>query len=60
MIEQYQFTIDWMIDMGPEGGSGGGHIVAVGTPESVIKVEKSYTGHYLKPYLERHALKEAV
>ncbi len=46
--------------MGPEAGSGGGHIVAVGTPESVIKVEKSYTGHYLKPYLERHALKEAV
>lgn len=53
-------TADWVIDMGPEGGSGGGHIVAVGTPESVINVAKSYTGQYLKPYLARHALKEAV
>jgi excinuclease ABC subunit A len=52
-------TADWIIDMGPEGGSGGGHIVAVGTPESVIHVAKSYTGQYLKPYLERHQLKQA-
>ena len=53
-------TADWIIDMGPEGGSGGGQIVAVGTPETVSHVAKSYTGHYLKPYLERRAFKEAV
>ena len=46
-------TADWIIDMGPEGGSGGGQVVAVGTPEQVIKSAKSYTGHYLKPYLQR-------
>jgi len=39
---------DWVIDMGPEGGSGGGKIVAEGTPEDVMKVKGSYTGHYLK------------
>lgn len=43
---------DYIIDLGPEGGSGGGMIVAMGTPEEVAKVEKSYTGKYLKPYLE--------
>lgn len=42
---------DWIIDLGPEGGDGGGQIVATGTPEKVAKVEKSYTGKYLKPIL---------
>lgn len=45
-------TADWIIDLGPEGGSGGGRIVAQGTPEDVVKIAKSYTGHYLKPYVE--------
>ncbi len=42
---------DWIIDLGPEGGDGGGEIVAVGTPEAVAKVKKSYTGQFLKPLL---------
>ena len=42
---------DYVIDLGPEGGRGGGEIVAVGTPEDVAKNSKSYTGRYLKPYL---------
>jgi len=46
-------TADYIIDLGPEGGSGGGEIVAEGTPESIIKCEKSYTGKYLKKYLEK-------
>ncbi|NIK79314.1 excinuclease ABC subunit A [Paenibacillus castaneae] len=46
-------TADYLIDLGPEGGNGGGTIVATGTPEQVIKVEGSYTGKYLKPILER-------
>ncbi|MCP9483142.1 excinuclease ABC subunit UvrA [Shimia sp. CNT1-13L.2] len=45
-------TADWIIDIGPEGGDGGGEIVAVGTPEDVAKVERSHTGHYLKDMLE--------
>ena len=40
-------SADWVIDMGPEGGEGGGQIIATGTPEAVAKVEKSYTGNYL-------------
>ena len=40
-------TADWVIDLGPEGGDGGGLIVAEGTPEDVAKVAESYTGHYL-------------
>jgi excinuclease ABC subunit A len=44
-------TADWIIDIGPEGGDGGGRIVATGTPEDVAQVEGSYTGHYLAPYL---------
>jgi excinuclease ABC subunit A len=39
---------DHIIDMGPEGGSGGGHVVATGTPEEVIKIKASITGQYLK------------
>jgi excinuclease ABC subunit A len=44
-------TADWLIDIGPEGGDGGGQIVAVGTPEKVAGVSDSYTGHYLRPML---------
>ena len=44
-------TADWIIDMGPEGGGGGGMVVAEGTPETVAEVAKSYTGKYLRPYL---------
>ena len=46
-------TADYIIDLGPEGGDGGGTIVAKGTPEQVAKNEKSYTGYYLKRILER-------
>jgi excinuclease ABC subunit A len=46
-------TADWVIDLGPEGGDGGGEIVAVGTPEDVAKVAKSYTGQYLRDVLKR-------
>ncbi|MNO57627.1 UvrABC system protein A [compost metagenome] len=46
-------TADYLIDLGPEGGSGGGTIIATGTPEDIIKVEESYTGRYLAPILER-------
>jgi excinuclease ABC subunit A len=42
---------DHIIDLGPEGGSGGGTVVATGTPEEVAKVPESYTGQYLKQYL---------
>jgi len=45
-------TADWIIDMGPEGGSGGGTIVAAGTPEQLVKVKKSHTAHFLKPLLK--------
>ncbi|MCC6913120.1 MAG: excinuclease ABC subunit UvrA, partial [Rhodospirillaceae bacterium] len=44
-------TADWIIDLGPEGGSGGGRIVATGTPEDVVKVKESYTGQFLKQSL---------
>jgi excinuclease ABC subunit A len=48
-------TADRIIDLGPEGGDGGGEIVAAGTPEDVVKVKESYTGQYLKPVLARKA-----
>ncbi|MBU2987480.1 excinuclease ABC subunit UvrA [Saccharophagus degradans] len=44
-------TADWIIDLGPEGGSGGGQIVAEGTPEQIVKVKASHTGRFLKPML---------
>jgi excinuclease ABC subunit A len=50
-------TADWIIDVGPEGGDGGGEIVAVGTPEKLSKIEKSYTGHFLKPLLKDNMAK---
>jgi len=46
-------TADWLIDLGPEGGDGGGEIIAAGTPEDIVKAKRSYTGQYLKPVLER-------
>ena len=46
-------TADYIIDMGPEGGDGGGTVIAQGTPEEVCEVEASYTGKFLKPYLEK-------
>lgn len=46
-------TADYLIDLGPEGGSGGGTIIATGTPEQIVQVPESYTGRYLKPVLER-------
>ena len=48
-------TADWIIDLGPEGGSGGGMIVAAGTPEDVAAVAASHTGQYLRPLLSRRA-----
>jgi len=42
---------DWVIDLGPEGGDGGGEVVASGTPEDVARVARSYTGRYLKEML---------
>jgi len=45
-------TADWIIDLGPEGGVKGGEIVAEGTPEDVVKVERSFTGKYLAPLLQ--------
>ncbi len=46
-------TADYIVDMGPEGGLGGGTVIAKGTPEQIVKVKESYTGQYLKPILER-------
>ena len=45
-------TADYVIDLGPEGGDEGGTVIAAGTPEEVAKTPGSYTGQYLKPYLE--------
>jgi excinuclease ABC subunit A len=57
-------TADWIIDMGPEGGDGGGEIVAMGTPEEIMRNKRSYTGAYLAQTLarrpERKARKEAA
>jgi excinuclease ABC subunit A len=46
-------TADWIVDLGPEGGSGGGSIIATGTPEEVAKTKGSFTGHFLAPALKR-------
>jgi excinuclease ABC subunit A len=45
-------SADWLIDLGPEGGSGGGEVVAVGTPEELTMVKESYTGYFLREMLE--------
>jgi len=47
-------TADWILDLGPEGGDGGGELVAAGTPEDIAKVAASHTGRYLRPILARH------
>ena len=47
-------TADYIIDMGPEGGDGGGTVIAQGTPEEICEVKQSYTGLFLKPYLEKY------
>lgn len=49
-------TADWLVDLGPEGGSKGGQIIANGTPEQVAEMPQSHTGHFLKPLLERLSL----
>jgi len=46
-------TADWIVDLGPEGGSGGGQIIAEGTPEEVAANPASHTGRYLKPMLTK-------
>ncbi len=46
-------TADWLVDLGPAGGDGGGHIVATGTPEAIAAHKDSYTGHFLKPILDQ-------
>jgi excinuclease ABC subunit A len=51
-------TADWVIDLGPEGGAGGGQIIAQGTPEQVAKSKASFTGRYLAPLLKRDAAKK--
>ncbi|MEJ0036850.1 MAG: excinuclease ABC subunit UvrA [Gammaproteobacteria bacterium] len=53
-------TADWLIDLGPEGGEGGGTIVGTGTPAQLAANPKSYTGQYLKPLLERPSLNKQV
>jgi excinuclease ABC subunit A len=53
-------TADWIVDLGPEGGDGGGAVVAQGTPEDVIRVAESFTGRFLKPILEPAARKKAA
>jgi excinuclease ABC subunit A len=45
-------TADWVIDLGPEGGAGGGLVIATGPPEQVARIETSYTGQYLRELLD--------
>ncbi len=52
-------TADWIIDIGPEGGDGGGEIVASGRPEAIMKEKRSYTGRFLKDLLDRRAATRA-
>ena len=51
-------TADWVLDLGPEGGDGGGRIVAQGTPEDIVKAKESHTGRFLKEVLDRRPLKK--
>ncbi|HSP25024.1 MAG TPA: hypothetical protein VLQ65_07605, partial [Saliniramus sp.] len=53
-------TADWIIDMGPEGGDGGGMIVAQGTPEDVAACEQSHTGRFLRDVLARRPVRRAT
>ncbi len=52
-------TADWIIDLGPEGGAGGGRIIAEGPPEEIVKVAASHTGRYLRPVLDAQAARRA-
>ena len=52
-------TADWVIDLGPEGGDGGGEIIGEGTPEQLTENKDSYTGHYLKKILKRDIKKKS-
>jgi excinuclease ABC subunit A len=45
-------TADWVIDIGPEGGEGGGNVIATGSPEDIVKIDSSFTGQFLKPLLK--------
>jgi excinuclease ABC subunit A len=51
-------TADWVVDLGPEGGSGGGQIIAEGTPETIVKQKQSHTGKFLKPLLNMPTTKK--
>ena len=53
-------TADWIVDLGPEGGDAGGHVVAVGTPKEIVANPKSYTGHYLAQVLKRRPSSKAA
>jgi excinuclease ABC subunit A len=53
-------TADWVIDLGPEGGDGGGRVIAEGTPEDVAATAASFTGQFLKPILEPPLRKRAA
>ena len=53
-------TADWIVDLGPEGGSGGGQIIAAGSPEDVARTKASFTGQFLAPMLKRKTRKRAA
>ena len=53
-------SADWIIDLGPEGGSGGGQVVATGTPEQVAAVKESHTGYFLREILDAAAARTEV
>ena len=53
-------TADWIVDLGPEGGDAGGHVVAIGTPEEIAATRESYTGQYLKQVLKRRPSSKAA
>jgi excinuclease ABC subunit A len=53
-------TADWLVDFGPEGGDGGGEVVAIGTPEQVAATDASWTGRYLADLLAKHAERRKV
>ena len=53
-------TADWVIDLGPEGGDGGGEVIATGTPEDVAGSSRSFTGQYLKPLLRETRARQSA
>ena len=53
-------TADWVVDLGPEGGGGGGQIIAQGTPEQVAAHKNSFTGAFLKPFLKQRARSQSA